>query len=63
MMNSYAIQQVKRVIEEYNPEFDMLPRDLPQVDWVDARLAEAILEMAEEIELLKGEIKNLKEQK
>jgi hypothetical protein len=62
-MKSHTIREVERVVKEYDPEFDMLPREFPQVDWVDARLAEAILEMAEEIELLKGEIKNLKEQK
>ena len=56
-MNAWKKQQVEDVISSYNPDHDLGP-DCP-VTWREERLAKALLDLDEEVSVLKEQIKAL----
>lgn len=56
---SWNIQQVQRVLNSYNADHDLGP-DCP-VTWREERLAQAVMELSDEVDLLKKQVKALLE--
>ena len=56
-MNAWKKQQVENVMRNYNPDHDSGP-DCP-VTWREERLAKALLDLDEEVSVLKEQIKAL----
>jgi hypothetical protein len=56
-MKAYTKQSVCKIMQCYNPEHDLGPN--APVTWREENLAEAVIELWDEVELLKAQVKAL----
>ena len=56
-MKGYTRDEVRKILREYNPDHDMGP-DCP-VTWREQRLAQAVLDLQEQIEELEMKVSRI----